>query len=198
MPIYSLFVKTKIEGEHFLPKEGPAIIVSNHISFIDPFAIGYLCRRRRRQIHFLAKRELFSIPFVGWFIKTCGQIPVERHTSKASESLINAEYALKDSRLVGIYPESTMPEDLVQLPIKTGAVRLAIKTGVPIIVVGTWGAQDFWRKNKFPKPRFRQSHWVIVTKPYTLLEGADVEESREQLAEKMRVATSIAKEKVVS
>jgi 1-acyl-sn-glycerol-3-phosphate acyltransferase len=196
LPFYSLFVKTKIEGEHFIPRQGPAIIVSNHISFIDPFALGYLCRRRNRQIHFLAKSELFKIPLLGWFLRSCGQIPVERGTSKAADSLLSAELALSDSRLVGIYPESTMPEDLVQLPIKSGAIRLAIKTGAPIIVVGTWGAHDFWRKGKLPRPRIRDTHWLIVAKPYLLDKDADVEASRSQLAEMMKQTTKIAKEKL--
>ena len=197
LPIYSLFVSTKIEGEHFIPTKGPAILVSNHISFVDPFALGYLGRRRKRQIHFLAKSEIFKVPFVGCFLKACGQIPVERGTKRASESLQSAELALADSRLVGIYPESTMPEDLVQLPIKSGAVRLAQQSGAPIIVVGAWGAHDLWRKGKFPKPRIRKKHWLIATKPYFIDKDIDVENARTELAQRMKASTLKAKEKLV-
>ena len=198
LPLYSIFVKTKIEGEHFIPRTGPAIIVSNHISFIDPFALGYLCRRRNRQIHFLAKSELFKIPLLGWFLRSCGQIPVERGTSKAAESLKGAQVVLSDSRLVGIYPESTMPEDLVQLPIKSGAIRLASKTNAPIIVVGTWGAHNFWRKGKFPRPKIRQTHWMVVTQPYVVETDVDIEQAKIELAERMQKATQIAKDKLVN
>lgn len=197
LPFYALFVKTRIEGEHFLKKVGPVVLVSNHISFIDPLALGYLGRRRKRQIHFLAKASMFENPILRWFFLKCGQIPVERNTERAQDSLIHAKEALLDGRVVGIYPESTISEDLELLPIKSGAVRLAIQTGAEIVVVGTWGAQDTWRKGKKPMPRFRRKHMMVVLPPYKVDQNTDVEIARDELANKMKQATSIAKEKIV-
>ena len=201
LALYLPFVSTRIEGEHFIPLEGPAILVSNHISFIDPIRVGYLGRRRKRQVHFLAKHGLFKNPISRWFFTACGQIPVERETSRAGDSLLFAAEALKDGRLVGIFPEGTMPDadnfmDQVQLPIKSGALRLAQKTGAPIIVVGAWGAQDTWRKGSSPKLRFRRKHCLVVLPGYYLDPEINLEVAKEELAQKMISATSIARKKL--
>lgn len=196
LPFYWLFVRTVIEGEHFLPHEGPVVLVSNHISFIDPISLGYLGRRRKRQIHFLAKDSLFKNPLLGRFFRACRQIPVERGTERAADSLIHARESLEHGHVVGIFPESTMPEDLVQLPLKSGALRLAAETGAQIIVVGAWGAQDTWRKGKKPHPRFRMPHALVVLPPYEIPVDADIEHERDILADKMRDATSKARAKI--
>lgn len=201
LPIYSIFVKTIIEGEHFLPTTGPVIIAGNHISFIDPVAMGYLGRRRKRQIHFLAKDSLFKNPILGWFFKACRQIPVERETERAADSLIHAQHSLEHGHAVGIYPESTMPvaqdyKDMTQLPIKSGALRMSSKTRAPIVVVGSWGAQDTWRKGKLPKPRFRRRHVLVVLPGFVVDENPDMENAKHELASKMMDATEKAKKKL--
>lgn len=196
LPFYWLVAKTTIEGEHFLPHDGSVILVSNHISFIDPISLGYLGRRRKRQIHFLAKDSLFKNPILGKFFRACGQIPVERGTERAADSLIHARESLASGHVVGIFPESTMPEDLVQLPLKSGALRLAAETGAPLIVVGAWGAHDTWRKGKLPSLRLRRPHALIVLRAYSIAADADIEREREILADKMRDATSKARAKI--
>lgn len=194
LPPYVLTVKTIIEGEHFVPREGPVILVSNHISFIDPLSLGYLGRRRHRQIHFLAKDGLFNNRIFGAFLRACGQIPVARGTQKASESLNSARQSLKKGHVVGIYPEATMPDDLVQLPIKSGALRLAQETGAPIVVVGTWGAHEVWRKGYRPRLRFRHRHAMVVLPSYIVNPDADIETARVDLADKMKKATQQAQQ----
>lgn len=196
LPIYFIFVKTIIEGEHFVPREGRVILVSNHISFIDPICLGYLGYRRKRQVHFLAKDSLFKFKILKWFFTAAGQIPVERGTERAADSLIHARASLENNSVVGIYPESTMPEDLIQLPIKSGALRLSQETGAPIVVVGTWGAHNTWRKGKKPRPRFRSTHAVVVLPPYKIEPEQNIDEAREVLAEKMAEATLKAKRKL--
>lgn len=196
LPFYVLLIKTKIEGEHFIPKKGPLILASNHISFIDPLALGYLGRRRKRQIHFLAKDSMFKNPILRWFFLSCGQIPVQRNTEKAADALIHAEQALRAGQVVGIYPESTMPDDLVQLPIKSGTIRLSQKTGAPIVVVGTWGAQETWRKGRKPKPRFRRPHMMVVLPPYVVDPAEELEQARTFLANRMLESTKTAKMKL--
>lgn len=192
LPFYSFFVKTVIEGEHFIPKDGPVVIASNHISFLDPLALGYLLRRRKRQIHFLAKEDLFKNPLLAKFFLACGQIPVARGAHNASEALVHAHRSLEKGHCVAIYPEGTMPNDLVQLPIKSGAIRLAQESGAPLVVVGSWGAHEIWRKGMRPRLRFRHKHVLVVQPPVQIDSDEDVESYKETLAEKMRAATTHA------
>jgi 1-acyl-sn-glycerol-3-phosphate acyltransferase len=189
LPFVTIFTKTVIEGEHFLPKTGSVILVSNHISFVDPLTLGLLGHRRKRQVHFLAKDALFKKTLLRWFFTSCGQIPVARGTNNASDSLIHAQRALDKGQCVGIFPEGTMPDDLVQLPIKSGAVRLAQKTAAPIVVVGIWGGHEIWRKDHRPHFGFRRRCVVVVTPPYSVDENISIDELREELAMKMKDAT---------
>lgn len=192
LPLYMILVKTSIEGEHFLPQEGAVVLASNHISFVDPLAMGYLGHRRKRQIHFLAKDGLFKNPILRRFFLACGQIPVSRGTAQASDSLIPAQEALRKERVVGIYPEGTMTDDLSQLPIKSGAVRLSIETGAPIVVIGSWGTHEIWRKGHKPHLRFRVKHAMVVLPPYVVDPEMSIEDARQELASKMLDATAKA------
>ncbi|MFN8015493.1 MAG: lysophospholipid acyltransferase family protein [Acidimicrobiia bacterium] len=196
LSLYLLLTRNKIEGEHFLPKSGPVILVSNHISFIDPFALGYLARRRKRQIHFLAKSELFKNKILRKYFLACGQIPVNRQSENAKDALIYARQSLENGHVVGIFPEGTMPLDLVQLPIKTGAIRLAQDTGAPIVVVGAFGAHDIWRKGHKPKLKFRAKHYMVLLPEYFVSKDASIETEKVVLAEKMLDATAKAKSKL--
>ncbi|HMS24331.1 MAG TPA: lysophospholipid acyltransferase family protein [Acidimicrobiia bacterium] len=196
LPLYSLVARTHIEGEHFVPSKGGAILASNHISFVDPLSLGCLVHRRKRQVHFLAKDSLFKNPILRWFFTSAGAIPVARNTVQAADSLIHAQAALQRGHLVAIYPEATMSADLVQLPIKSGALRLAVQASVPIVVVGVWGSQDIWRKGHRPHFRFRRPLAMVVLPPYTLAADEDIDKGREVLAEKMLHATALAKAKL--
>lgn len=93
-------------------------------------------------------------------------------------------------------PAADEKKDMVQLPVKSGAIRLSAETGVPIVVVGGWGAQDTWRKGKLPRPRFRQPHALVVLPGYVVEAGQGIDEAREILADKMRQATQQAKNKL--
>jgi len=194
-PIYFLFVKTKIEGEHFLPKKGAVIIVSNHISYADPLALAYLGFRRKRVIHFLAKDTLFKNKVLGTYLRLCGQIPVARESATAADSLFMAKKYIELEHCVAIYPEGTIPKDLIQLPIKSGALRLAQETNTPIIVIGSWGAHNLYRKDEGFKLKLRVRHDMVVTPPYKVEPNISIDEARKQLSEKMLNATEEAKRK---
>lgn len=181
LSIYSIFVNTKIEGEHFLPKTGSIILVSNHISFLDPIALGYLANRRKRQISFLAKDSLFKNKIVGYYLRRCQQIPVSRGTDKAKDSLFHAEKALRLEKCIGVYPEATISTTKELLPIKSGVIRLAQLSGAEVIVVGTSGAQNIWTKGSKPKFKIRTKHYMVVSRGFKIPENKDIDEAREEL-----------------
>jgi 1-acyl-sn-glycerol-3-phosphate acyltransferase len=134
------------EGAENVPKHGPAIIASNHLSFSDHF-FGPL--PLRRQVIFLAKSEYFTgrglkglISRV--FFSALGQIPVDRAGGAASEQALRTGLGvLADGHLLGIYPEGTRSPDGRLYRGKTGIARLALEARVPVIPCAMIGTFEF-------------------------------------------------------
>lgn len=138
-------------GTENIPKQGGVLIVANHTSDFDPVAVGlYLIYGAGRWGRFLGKVQLFNTPGLGWLARSCGQIPVERNSERAKDSLGAAKVALSAGKLVGIYPEGTKSSDPERWPMecKTGAARLALESDVPVIPVGQWGSHLFMPSHK--------------------------------------------------
>jgi 1-acyl-sn-glycerol-3-phosphate acyltransferase len=93
---------------------------------------------------FMIKSSAFDVKLIGPFLRVLGQLPVRRGEADAANVLMVAEQALNDGECVIIYPEGTATRDPDQWPMvaKTGVARLALATGVPVIPVAQWGAQD--------------------------------------------------------
>jgi 1-acyl-sn-glycerol-3-phosphate acyltransferase len=139
----------------YLPREGGAIVVANHISNADPLALAHYLIWQGRWPRFLAKIEVWSMPIAGWAVKATGQIPVRRGAHDASDSLAAAKQALAEGECVVVYPEGTITTDPDGWPMagRTGAARLALATGAPLIPVGQWGAQRLLGGKKPAWPR---------------------------------------------
>lgn len=161
-----LWFNWRFEGEEHIPRSGPAIVVGNHISYLDQFVSGYTIVRAGRRPRFLGKAELFDIPFVGTVFRGAGQIPVRRGTGDTAP-LDAAQRALARGEVVVIYPEGTVTKDPDLLPMqgKTGAVRLSRMTGVPIVPLASWGPQHVWQKSGRGSLRFGRPFWVRVGPP---------------------------------
>ena len=142
-PILNLIAKRDWRGVENIPKNGAAIAVCNHISYVDPLLFTHYLYNNGRAPRFLGKASLFRLPIIGRVLLGAGQIPVERETSSASQSLQHAIAFLKAGHLLGVYPEGTLTRDENYWPMKakTGIARLAILTQVPVIPCAQWGAQ---------------------------------------------------------
>ncbi|WP_231635218.1 lysophospholipid acyltransferase family protein [Luteipulveratus halotolerans] len=129
-------------GEH-LP-EGGFVIASNHISNVDHFPLGHFLVDHGRAPHFLAKSSLFKPPGVKQIMQGTGQIPVFRGTTRASDSLAAATAALRDGACVCVYPEGTITRERDFWPMtgKSGAARLALETGCPLVPMAIWGTHE--------------------------------------------------------
>ncbi|NHN55300.1 1-acyl-sn-glycerol-3-phosphate acyltransferase [Calidifontibacter sp. DB0510] len=128
-----------------IPSDGPVIIVANHLTTTEPLAVARLVLGHRRFPHFLAMREVFSWPVIGWLARGTGQIPVARGTASAAEALAGASEQLAAGRVVALYPEGRLTDapDQMPGPGRTGAARLALlHPAVPVIPVGTWGPKQ--------------------------------------------------------
>jgi 1-acyl-sn-glycerol-3-phosphate acyltransferase len=145
-PLLTVFTRHDWRGREHVPPTGGVIIVFNHVSYADPPVAAHFVYDLPRMPRFLAKASLFRVPLVGRVVRGAGQIPVDRGTVDASSSLSAAKAALQRGEAVIIYPEGTVTKDPGLWPMagKTGAARLALETGAPVIPVAQWGAQRIY------------------------------------------------------
>jgi 1-acyl-sn-glycerol-3-phosphate acyltransferase len=135
--------RTWIDGEK-IPETGGCILVFNHISHIDPLLAAHFVYDHGRLPRYLAKSGLFKNKALAAFLKAAGQIPVERLTRSAVGAYDAAVAAVRNGECVVVYPEGTLTRDPDMWPMsgKSGAARIALETGCPVIPVGQWGAHE--------------------------------------------------------
>ena len=141
-PLLLLLTKRRwIDGEN-IPAEGGCILAANHISHLDPLTFAHFVYAHGRLPRFLAKAEVFEVPVVGRIVRSAKQIPVFRLTTDASLSFTAAVAAVESGECVAVYPEGTISRqpDLWPMAGKTGAARIALASGVPVIPIAQWGA----------------------------------------------------------
>ncbi|MDQ1103083.1 lysophospholipid acyltransferase family protein [Nocardioides zeae] len=134
--------RTWVGGEN-IPAEGGCVIALNHITKVDPLFAAHFVYDHGRLARYLAKSSLFEVKGLGTFLTGAGQIPVERES--AGLSAYEAAVAAVDAgACVVVYPEGTITRDPDLWPMtgKTGAARIGLATGAPVIPVAHWGAQD--------------------------------------------------------
>jgi 1-acyl-sn-glycerol-3-phosphate acyltransferase len=177
VPPFRLWFNWRLEGLERVPAKGPAIIAGNHLSYLDPFAHGVFVVKAGRRPRFLAKQELFDAPFVGTVLRGAHQISVQRGTGDRSP-IDDAVRAVEQGEVVVVYPEGTTTttnEDFSPGRGKTGAVRLSIATGIPILPVATWGGQFVWRKSGRQSLEFGRPIWVAAGEPFDTTERLEGE-----------------------
>jgi 1-acyl-sn-glycerol-3-phosphate acyltransferase len=154
-PLLRLTTTWDWQGQERVPASGGVIIAANHVSYVDPFALGLYVLEAGRVPKFLAKSSLFENPLTKHIFRGANQIPVYRGTADAAKALSAAVDAVKDGDCVLIYPEGSATRDPDCWPMKarTGVARLALESGAPVIPVAQWGPQNLWRhKARFPRP----------------------------------------------
>ncbi len=134
---------TWIDGEK-IPATGGCMLVLNHVSHADPLITAHFVYDHGRIPRYLAKSELFRAPVIGKVLTSAHQIPVERFSRGAIGAYDAAVRAVNDGECLVVYPEGTLTRDPELWPMagKSGAARIALATGVPVIPVAHWGAQD--------------------------------------------------------
>ncbi len=132
-----------IDGEK-IPAEGGFLLVLNHISEVDPLIVAHIVWDHGRIPRYLAKAGLFKNKFLGFFLRAAGQIPVYRASKDAVGAYDAAVAAVRAGKCIVVYPEGTITRDPDLWPMvgKSGAARIALATGAPVIPIGQWGAQE--------------------------------------------------------
>jgi len=139
-------VRVRMEGVEKLRGNGPYIFMSNHQGSYDIFALlGYL----PFQFKWLAKKELFSIPFFGWTMAAAGYISIDREgTRETVEAMNKAAQKIRDGMSVVIFPEGSRSPDGSIQPFKKGGFTLAIKSKIPIIPIAISGSREIMPKDR--------------------------------------------------
>ncbi|MEN8906674.1 MAG: lysophospholipid acyltransferase family protein [Clostridiales bacterium] len=151
--IVNIIFKVRHINIENIPKDGPGILCSNHVSEMDMLLISY---KLDRLIRYMAKEELFKIPIISSFIRYCGAFPVRRGAGDIS-AIKNAIELIKTNHIVGVFPEGTFANNKTKIRAKPGAALLAMKTNASIIPVKIEGEIKIFSKIK-----------IIYGKPYKL------------------------------
>ncbi|MFQ6229831.1 lysophospholipid acyltransferase family protein [Nocardia sp. NPDC002869] len=137
-------LKFTITGDENIPVAGGAVLAVNHTGYMDFTYAGLPVRTPKRYIRFMAKSEVFDNKIAGPIMRALKHIPVDR--AAGADSYKAAVDYLRRGELVGVYPEATISRSFEIKDLKSGAARMAIEAGVPIIPITIWGAQRIWTK----------------------------------------------------
>jgi len=160
---YLISIK-EIKGLDNIPLKGGFIVAANHSSYMDIWCLSAVFLVKRKiNVRYLAKRELFKIPILGWFLKIYDPIPFDRKLEK-KYALKEAINSLKKGEVMGIYPEGTRSLTGKIQKGKTGIARLVLGAKVPVVPIGIKGTRDMMPKDSF-FPKFNRSAVVNIGKP---------------------------------
>ena len=177
-PNLMVWTKRDWRGQQFLGQPGDGIVVAaNHLSWLDPLLLLHYSNDANRPARFLAKDSLFDLPVLGTVMSGAGTIPVHRESSEAGNAVSDAVAAVKAGEAVWVYPEGTITRDPDLWPMsgRTGAVRIALESGKPLVPVAHWGVQEMMRPYKVELNLFpRKTVHVVAGAPI------DLDDLREQ------------------
>ena len=144
-PILLAIFRPWVVGLEHVPKQGPVILASNHLSFIDSIFLPLVVDR---PVVLLAKSEYFTGKGLkGWatrlFFQAANQLPIDRSGGKASEASLNTGLrVLREGSILGIYPEGTRSPDGRLYRGRTGVARMVLEAGVPVVPVAMIGTAE--------------------------------------------------------
>jgi 1-acyl-sn-glycerol-3-phosphate acyltransferase len=161
--------RTWIDGVK-IPATGGCVVVFNHISHVDPLLAAHFVYDHGRLPRYLAKSSLFKNKYLAGFLTAAGQIPVERLSRNAIGAYDAAVRAVRAGECIVVYPEGTLTRDPGLWPMrgKSGAARIALETGCPVIPVGQWGAQEVL-------PPYTKTPHLVPRKRITMKAGDPVD-----------------------
>ena len=182
-----LGLKFDFEGEENVPRECGAILAINHVGYLDFALVGTAALPANRYVRFMAKKEIFNNKLAGPLMRGMHHICVDR--SNGSASFVAALRALRGGEIIGIFPEGTISVSFEIKELKSGAVRLAMGAGVPVIPTVIWGSQRIWTK-KVKRNLLRKNVPITVAfgAPLYFDKQTDVEAGEKLLRETMIAA----------
>lgn len=188
-----LGLRFDFQGDENIPRKGGAVLAINHTSYLDFALAGTGALPVKRFVRFMAKKELFDNKIAGPLLRGMHHINVDR--ANGSASFVTALKALESGEIIGIFPEGTISTSFEIKQLKSGAVRLAIGAGVPIVPTIVWGGQRIYTKGVKPNLK-RGKTPVSVTFGEAIHYGkdADVEAAELHLREVMTSMLRVVQE----
>jgi 1-acyl-sn-glycerol-3-phosphate acyltransferase len=180
-----LGLKFVITGEDNVPRSGGAVMAINHVSYLDFTLAGLAAQKSKRLVRFMAKQEVFDHKVSGPLMRGMKHIPVDRHGAAAQSYRLAVE-ALRRGEIVGVFPEATISQSFELKDFKTGAARMAMEAGVPLLPCVVWGSQRVMTKNR-PRDLTRGTPVrILVGEPQTPAPGSDPVEVTAALKARMQ------------
>lgn len=142
--IFHTLIKVEVNGLDNIPKEGAAVLCSNHIHIFDSVSI---VAHNKRMVYVIAKEELFHNKIANWFFRKVGVFPVTRGVGDV-EAIGTANKHLQDGELLLIFPEGTRNGLAKGIKFKKGAAYIALQNKVSVIPIACSGTYKLFSKNK--------------------------------------------------
>jgi 1-acyl-sn-glycerol-3-phosphate acyltransferase len=174
-----------VAGEQHIPRQGPAVIASNHIGVLDFVFLGFAGHSRGRLVRFMAKQEVFDHWLAGPLLRGMRHIPVDRVGDPAA-AYRHAIRALGEGEVVGIHPEGKINRSLVPTHGKTGAARMALATAAPLIPAAVWGSHRVISPRKGRGFLREVTISVQVGAPLVVEPGIEADALTDRLMERIR------------
>lgn len=181
-------VRLRARGLEHLPAHGPAVLASNHTSFLDFVLVEWAARERGHLVRFMSKASVFEVPLVGRAMHAMGHIPVERWTGASAYR--RARRLVAEGEVVGVFPEATISRSFRVKTLKRGAAGLALHgtqvtgTPVPLVPVVVWGGHRLLTVDGRRTLRRGIAVDVVIGEPLLPIEG----ESAADLTARLRSA----------
>lgn len=158
--VFRMWFRGEVVGTENFPREGPFLIASNHASHLDPPFVG---SQIPRQMRFFARKSLWNNRLLAWWLDRVETIPVERDSGDIG-AIKRVLQALKENRVVVLFPEGTRsPDGHLQKP-KAGVGLMACKTGVPVVPCRVYGSFAAYGKGAII-PRFGTPVTLVFGRP---------------------------------
>ena len=190
--VFRMVWRPTVTGLENIPRQGPVILASNHLSFMDSMVIPLVVPRR---VAFLAKSDYFTGTGVKgtlsrWWFRGFGMIPVDRDDTRAAQASLDAALSvLRSGGAFGIYPEGTRSRDGLLYRGRTGVAWLAMTSGAPVVPVGLVGTEKLQPVgSRLPRPAKVSVQFGAPIDGGARFEGVPVGRARRELTDEIMAA----------
>ncbi|CAA9347753.1 MAG: Acyl-CoA:1-acyl-sn-glycerol-3-phosphate acyltransferase [uncultured Nocardioidaceae bacterium] len=181
----ALGLRLCVEGDHHIPRTGPVVLASNHVSFLDFALVGLMARRSRRYVRFLARHDVWHHPLAAPLMRGMRHIPVDRTVPAAA--YLRARAILRSGEAVGVFPESGVSTSYTIRALMPGAVALAAETRAPLVPMAIWGPQRIYTAGR-PRDLTRGRPVTLrAGEPIDVPRSVDVRAETARLGERLQV-----------
>ena len=180
----ALGLRITLEGDEHVPVDGPVVLASNHVSFLDFLLVGLAGRRSDRHVRFLARHEVWGNPLVRPLMTAMRHVPVDRQAPAAAYQ--RARSLLRQGEAVGIFPEAGVSTSYTVRALMPGAVALARETGAPLLPLAIWGPQRILTARRPADLRRGRPVSLLVGPPVYVDPGTDLREGTARLGARLQ------------